>query len=309
MRIAVIGPGRIGRWHLDKYHVINPGFELHFTRRTEEGIEEINSFMAQKRSKLYAKGHVASNSEDLEKTLDKIKPEIIDICTPDNCHLEHIQIAVDNAKKYGTKLINCEKPWVIPEHIEQGEKLADKMKEQNIIGGTNLQMFSIRNQLEDVLIGNVRYSEIEKRSPINISWVTKPSNPSWDSARAKRDIIPHAICFYPKDITNITKIYEESKSVVFLLNKKDRMVVGYGVGENFKNMRRWSFGPFSFDYEQVDDMQVKISCFYKHEKLRPVYAKDPLYAYLESVSKLKPMVNAEYGLNNAKKTAEFALVS
>lgn len=294
-KVAVIGAGRIGKRHLD-YYIRNKdkyNLRVYFSKTSQEGVDSIIAPMAQQDMKLHAEGFA-----DWKEMLE-IKPYIVDICSPEAYHLEHLKYVVDNYEKYGTKVISCQKPLLLPPHIPEGEKIVEKMDEKKIIGATALQCCSIPKQLENEKINGQIYSDIEKRYYTVINWLTVPTNPDGNPVT---DLIPHALCTYGKEVKSIKKINEEGKRVTFLVNGQDKIIVGYIKGAN---SRSWSKGPYLFEYN-VKDGKAGVKCSRGREFLKFIDIKDPLEVYLESLINETPFASMKFGLYNAKKTAEFA---
>lgn len=300
-KVAIVGAGRIGKRHIDVYHRLSSKYPLSifYSNTSPEKVEDVKAYMAQKYMKFIAEGF--SNWKEM---LSRIRPDIVDICSPEYNHLENLQHVIENRSNYNFKTLNCQKPLFLPEHIAEGEKLVDKIKSLTIKSGTTLQIKSVPKQLENVRINGQTYNEIKKTGKFNVSWFTY--NPKQE-ANPKTDLIPHVLCIYDDEIKSIKKIYEESRQAIFMVNGQHRIAVGFAFNKE-QAKRKWEIGNHSFEYKIEGEGIAHIYCFVDRKFVRKVKLQDPLEVYLESVLKGAPLADAEFGLRNAKTTAQLNAV-
>ena len=306
IKVAVIGAGNIGKKHMRVYNTLGSKYPLRlsFSNTSQEKVEETKEHMA-----LAYGRHIASGHPNYQDLLKRERPDIVDICSPDYKHLENMQYVVENALLNGTKVINCEKPLVIPSQISECEKIVERIERDRIKSGTTLQLYSIPKQLENMVINGMTYSEIKKKWPCNINWITLNAN----GTNPDIDLLPHVLCILDEPIKSVDKVHKETRNAVYIINGVHRLALGYAY-EKSRIIRSWNRGPYNFEYrvDVLEDKSVVASVMLRFNN-QPANPKkktlrDPMESYLESVINQNPLVSARQGLENARKTAEIASI-
>jgi len=170
---AVIGPSGIGKVHLRE--LINFGYK---------NIALVGKRYSNERVNLLSKEYKNINFYNLKtiNEIKKIRPKIINLCTPTKYHYDHILII----KNFCKNLI-IEKPifW-IKNRKKTNYKLAKNLlypKNNKIF--VNLPMISLANQIKNE-------NKLKKVSKFNFNYFTSGKN---KSENIPIDLLPHALSF------------------------------------------------------------------------------------------------------------------
>jgi len=116
---------------------------------------------------------------DYKKMIDELRPDAVFVVTPTNMHFEMVDYALDRGCH-----VFCEKPFSLT--LEQGEKMAKKVREKNLVGqvgyvyrfvGTYREM---RRLLKLGIIGKPVHFMAENYGPV----VLKRKSSTWRSAKS-----------------------------------------------------------------------------------------------------------------------------
>jgi hypothetical protein len=297
-KLAIIGLGKIGEVHLEKYRLLKPGYEkkheqlnLFFSVRHENKLNPIYEKMIEKHGRRYAYGFPSCG-----EMLERVNPDYVDICSPDECHARHLEMAIDS----GAKVIMCEKPFIHPKDAEKGIYLLKKARKNKVILAAELTMIELNNQLSKIEINNKKYGEIQKLTPSRIVWITDKNLEGKTESEIKPDIdlLAHAIPFVDINPRFARKIlYNGGRLVIFSSDKEQKeIVVGYGP----KKIREWFYGDYAFNYHASAE-KVEVGCNALSE---PIPITDPILVSLEAFLKEKPIADGKLGMENAEKVAK-----
>lgn len=288
VRLAIIGLGNIGKVHLDKYRHLKDQYqlELFFSKTNTNKIDHVYRDMIKNHGKCLAHGY-----SDYKRLLKDVRPYLVDICSPDEFHAEHIEYALESR----AKAIICEKPLFHPKDIKKGRELVEKAERNGILLATNLTMIAMKNQLQHV--NGKDYREIEKLKPYRMVWMTKKDNGSQPDI----DLLPHALSLCDINTDEAKKsVYNNGKLITInSANEEKEIVIGY-VDDADKKIRKWSFNEYVFEYGNYADGHVQINC---NALKDPIMVKDPMMVSLEAFLQEDPIADGKAGLENAEKVA------
>lgn len=183
---VVIGPSGIGKVHLRE--LINFGFK---------NIAIVGKRFNNKRVNLLSKEYKKINFYNLKtiNEIKKIRPKIINLCTPTKYHYDHILII----KNYCKNLI-IEKPifW-----IKNKEKINLKLAKNLMYSNNNkifvnLPMISLANQIK-------KEDKFKKIKKFNFNYFTTGKN---KSENIPIDLLPHALSFLLTLNSNVLKNFK-----------------------------------------------------------------------------------------------------
>lgn len=170
---AIIGPSGIGRVHLRE--LINFGFQ---------NIYLLGKKYKAKRATLLLEEYKNVNFFNLKSidNLEKIKPDIINLCSPTKNHYNHIQVV----KKFCKYLI-IEKPifWIKDKNISNLKVARDLLNLRKNRIFINLPMISLANQVKKI-------NKSKKIKHFNFNYFTKGKHKFDD---IPIDLLPHALSF------------------------------------------------------------------------------------------------------------------
>ncbi|WP_062105831.1 Gfo/Idh/MocA family protein [Bacillus niameyensis] len=141
MKIAVVGSGKLGQRHLDKWQKIEGVTVVGLVARNSEKLNKV------------AEKYGVQPFTSLEELLTATDVQVIDVCTPTDTHVELVKKAA-NAKKH----VICEKPLALTS--AEAIEMINVCKENNVqlLVGHTLRFFpeyaNAREQVKNGLIGN-----------------------------------------------------------------------------------------------------------------------------------------------------------
>ncbi|MFP4026485.1 MAG: Gfo/Idh/MocA family protein [Candidatus Brocadiia bacterium] len=113
--VAVVGASGIGKHHA-KWWDFEGARVCGFVGTSSESVADTQDVL----SDLF--GYEGPGYTDLAELLEREHPDIVDVCTPPDCHFEHVLTAIGELKD-----TLCEKPFVYDEKSES-EEILDKAK-------------------------------------------------------------------------------------------------------------------------------------------------------------------------------------
>jgi hypothetical protein len=259
LRAAILGPGKIGEFHAREF--ANAGCEVVAVLTTSE---ETAKDKAKKLKQSY--GIEATPYWDLEKLLEKEKPDVVSICTPPEYHSSQIRRCLN----YNSHVL-CEKPLVLDSDCDNykiAQELFSLAKLRGKILATNTQWISLlenipaqfRNHVEEFSI----YMEPAKAGLVNMT----------------SDVLPHMNSFLIKLLGQ-----KSIEKLDFLLGNDSALAIAFDYGNTLVsyNMkvketrpRQMKFGINGTEFERKVE---KVGDSYRNrleydEKKTPV--EDPL---------------------------------
>lgn len=179
-KTAVVGTGFIGQVHIENLRRLG----------NVEVVALADTFNAGQTAK---KLNVPQYFSDYREMIDRLAPDAIHICTPNNTHFEIAMYAME----HGINVI-CEKPMCIT--IDEARQMVAKAREKNIVTGVNFHnrfypMTShLRNIIRDGELGDI----FSINGDYTQDWLLYPTDYSWrlnssesGSTRAVADIGSH----------------------------------------------------------------------------------------------------------------------
>jgi len=260
--------------------------------------------------------HELRGYSDYREMIDKERPDIAFICSPDEFHLENIKYCIEN-KVTG---IYCEKPLALPSQVREARKLLLRIARKNDINfGLNLQLSAIPLAVKDKkLFPGKNYEEIvQSAQSFEVAWSSALKEKEddmhmMDSIYTITDLGPHVFSLIPNIFSSIPHKKRKRKTVLVDDYKKDKkeVTIKFQNGqitlsrkttkdEANKN-RKWNFydgGDHEFNYEWRDG-----NCFlvhtYNSADIDTIQIEDPLSLSIKSFLKRKPIVGISRALDN-----------
>ena len=236
--------------------------------------------------------------DDYREMLRQEKPEIVSICSPDECHLDNLEDVLASSAKY----VMCEKPLATSKEIERAGKLLNLTKEKGILFAENLQLTSIREKLLNEEFNGIPYYELEDM-PTDVLWETEGKK----NGEIILDLCPHVFSLVkPKNGLSILESDEKSAWIESNLGYTNIKLMYTESGKEKK--RQWKFFDTSteiyhmFSYEWINGKPYIVysnsSCSDNGNCHEPILIEDPLKLSIKRFIEREPFVGAEKGLEN-----------
>lgn len=291
-KIALIGAGKIGIYHLRAYKKIadTNGTNIQivgFSKTTKKGVEEMEKL-------LVCEGIFAKGYDNYEEMIKETSPDIVDICSSPEAHLKNLECAL----KHGVINCFCEKPVAPYTQLEEAKQFAEIAKNYGTNVAINMNMLAVR---EAIRYHFPVFGELENKVPFTIEW-----NSAKIQSHKERieDLLIH--CLSVVDNVDPQKITEETDDYVKIGCNDGRGEIILGNG----NGRKWTFkkkegrnkGVHAFSYAWSKGSPF-ITYTFNENKQEEICIEDPLKTSHTRVIYRKPLATLDKGIECLEKTA------